>query len=121
MPRRGAYPPFPPAPPAGAPGRGCTGRPPTPGRRTPPPAGREERAMKKMIFGNGQKLSRRKFVVGAAAAATGTLALGFKAPFDRAFAQNGAMEVNIWVAIQPDDTCVVRIARSEMGQGTLTR
>jgi isoquinoline 1-oxidoreductase subunit beta len=76
--------------------------------------------MKKMIFGNGQRLSRRKFVIGAAAATTGTLALGFKAPFDQALAQNGATEVNIWVAIKPDDTCVIRIARSEMGQGTLT-
>src|SRR5947209_260994 len=85
-----------------------------------PPAGREERAMKKMIFGSGQKLSRRKFVVGSAALASGGLALGFKAPFDEAVAQNGVTEVNIWVAIKPDDTCVIRIARSEMGQGTLT-
>jgi isoquinoline 1-oxidoreductase beta subunit len=29
-------------------------------------------------------------------------------------------EVNAWVVVRPDDTCVVRIARSEMGQGTLT-
>src|SRR4051794_8082108 len=77
--------------------------------------------MKKMIFGKGQKLSRRSFVVGATAAAGGTLALGFKAPLvSEAAAQNGATEVNIWVAIKPDDTCVIRIARSEMGQGTLT-
>ena len=77
--------------------------------------------MKKMIFGNGQKLSRRKFVVGAAAAAGGTLALGFKAPFvSDASAEAGATEVNIWVAIKPDDTTVIRVARSEMGQGTLT-
>jgi len=34
-------------------------------------------------------------------------------------ATNGT-EVNIWVAIKPDDTCVIRIARSEMGQGTIT-
>jgi isoquinoline 1-oxidoreductase beta subunit len=74
-----------------------------------------------MVFGKGQRLSRRTFVVGAAAAAGGTLALGFKAPFvTEAVAQNGATEVNIWVAIKPDDTCVIRIARSEMGQGTLT-
>src|SRR3954467_2467983 len=86
-----------------------------------PLAGREERAMKKMIFGNGQRLSRRKFVVGSAAATAGTFALGFKAPFlTQAVAQNGATEVNIWVAIKPDDTCVVRIARTEMGQGTRT-
>src|SRR6201986_5016400 len=77
--------------------------------------------MKKMIFGKGQKLSRRTFVVGAAAATTGTLALGFKAPFvGEAAAQNGATEVNIWVAIKPDDSCVIRVARSEMGQGTIT-
>jgi isoquinoline 1-oxidoreductase beta subunit len=35
-------------------------------------------------------------------------------------AQGAATEVNIWVAIKPDDTCAIRIARSEMGQGTLT-
>ena len=47
--------------------------------------------MRKMVFGKGQRLSRRTFVVGAAAAAGGTLALGFKAPFvTEAAAQNGA-------------------------------
>ena len=77
--------------------------------------------MKKMTFGNGQRLSRRKFVVGAATLAGGGFALGFKAPIiDEAAAQGGATEVNIWVAIKPDDGCVIRIARSEMGQGTLT-
>ena len=77
--------------------------------------------MKKMTFGNGQRLSRRKFVVGAATLAGGGFALGFKVPFvAEAAAQGGATEVNIWVAIKPDDGCVVRIARSEMGQGTLT-
>ena len=29
-------------------------------------------------------------------------------------------EINAWVVIKPDDTVVIRIARSEMGQGTLT-
>ena len=29
-------------------------------------------------------------------------------------------EVNAWVVVRPDDTVVIRIARSEMGQGTLT-
>src|SRR4051794_41460328 len=35
-------------------------------------------------------------------------------------AANGGSELNVWVAIKPDDTCVIRIARSEMGQGTVT-
>src|SRR5262245_50667734 len=69
-------------------------------------------------------LSRRKFVVGSAAAGGG-LALGFHLPFGigEAAAQSAApvgTEVNTWVVIRPDDTCVIRIARSEMGQGTLT-
>jgi isoquinoline 1-oxidoreductase beta subunit len=85
--------------------------------------------MKKMTFGRGYKnpgrnLSRRKFIVGSAAAAGGGFALGFHVPFglSEAQAQNSAAatEVNVWVAIKPDDTCVIRIARSEMGQGTLT-
>jgi isoquinoline 1-oxidoreductase beta subunit len=68
-------------------------------------------------------VSRRAFVVGSAAAGGG-LALGFNLPFaaGSASAETVALgtEVNIWVAIKPDDTCVIRIARSEMGQGTIT-
>jgi isoquinoline 1-oxidoreductase subunit beta len=78
--------------------------------------------MKKLIRGKAAKVSRRTFIVGTAAAGGG-LALGFKAPFDTgaALAQdNAATEVNIWVAIKPDDTCVIRVVRSEMGQGTHT-
>jgi isoquinoline 1-oxidoreductase subunit beta len=76
-----------------------------------------------IIRGNAAKLSRRTFVIGSAAAGGG-LALGFNLPsgFGEAAAQGagGGTEVNIWVAIKPDDTCVIRIARSEMGQGTIT-
>ena len=66
-------------------------------------------------------VSRRKFLAGSAAAATG-LSLGFHIPFAGQAAAQGAPapEVNAWVVIRPDDTIVVRIARSEMGQGTLT-
>jgi isoquinoline 1-oxidoreductase beta subunit len=70
-------------------------------------------------------VSRRKFLAGSAAAATG-LSLGFHIPFAGEAAAQGAAigarapEVNAWVVIRPDDTIVVRIARSEMGQGTLT-
>src|SRR5262247_1141531 len=75
--------------------------------------------MTKMI--KAAKLSRRTFIVGSAAAGGG-LALGFNAPFgiDEAAAQNGGAEVNAWVFVRPNDTVVIRIARSEMGQGTLT-
>lgn len=67
-------------------------------------------------------LSRRAFVIGTAAVGSG-LALGFDLPFGGpavARAADGAAEVNAWVVIRPDDTVVIRIARSEMGQGTLT-
>src|SRR5258707_3892782 len=66
-------------------------------------------------------LSRRKFIVGSAAAG-GELALGFNLPFiGTAEAATGAgTEVNAWVVVRPDDTCAIRIARSEMGQGTET-
>jgi isoquinoline 1-oxidoreductase beta subunit len=67
------------------------------------------------------KVSRRKFVVGSAAMAAGGLALGFNVPcITEVNAENGATEVNIWVAIKPDDSCLIRVARSEMGQGTIT-
>src|SRR4249920_1410918 len=68
------------------------------------------------------KLNRRAFVIGTAATGAG-LALGFDVPFGGPTvvrAADGAPEVNAWVVIRPDDTVVIRIARSEMGQGTLT-
>src|SRR6476620_3065589 len=64
------------------------------------------------------KLDRRTFLVSSAAAG---LSLGFHIPFsDEAQAQAATPEVNAWVVIKPDDTVVIRIARSEMGQGTRT-
>ena len=62
-------------------------------------------------------VSRRQFVVGSAALAAGGLALGV--PSTARGAEAG-VEVTAWVVIKPDDSCVIRIARSEMGQGTLT-
>src|SRR2546426_1369464 len=73
---------------------------------------------------DARNFSRRNFIVGTAAAAGG-LALGVRLPFgsDSAEAQSAAeagADVHAWVVVKPDDTCVIRIARSEMGQGTRT-
>ncbi|MGE3627848.1 MAG: molybdopterin cofactor-binding domain-containing protein, partial [Hyphomicrobiales bacterium] len=66
------------------------------------------------------ELTRRGFVAGGAAAG---LTLGFHIPLslDAAMAQAGFPdEINAWVVVKPDETVIIRIARSEMGQGSLT-
>ncbi len=67
------------------------------------------------------KIDRRSFLISSAAVGGG-LALGLRIPFGPAVvrAQDGSPEINAWVVIRPDDTVVIRVARSEMGQGTLT-
>ena len=79
--------------------------------------------------GRGPDLPRRAFIVGSVAAAGGGLALGLRLPFgidagigsaEAKSAATAEAEVNAWVVIKPDDTVVIRIARSEMGQGTRT-
>ncbi len=67
------------------------------------------------------KLSRRTFIVSAGASGAG-LVLGLTLPVSGRAKAGVAVteEVNAWVVVQPDDTVVIRIARSEMGQGTLT-
>jgi len=74
--------------------------------------------------------SRRQFIVGSSAIAAG-LAIGFDLSFISA--ANAAMgtgttsmaplatpEIGVWVVVKPNDDIVVRIVRSEMGQGTIT-
>ncbi|MGB9655401.1 MAG: molybdopterin cofactor-binding domain-containing protein [Pseudolabrys sp.] len=63
------------------------------------------------------KLDRRSFLAGST---TVGLSLGFHVPFMSSTSAQGAPEINAWVVIKPDETVVIRIARSEMGQGTLT-
>lgn len=68
-------------------------------------------------------LSRRKFLQDSAALGGG-LVVGFHLP-GAALAQTGATqtdapEINAWVVVRPDDTVIIRYARSEMGQGSLT-
>ena len=77
-------------------------------------------------------LNRRRFIArslqGAAAASAwpgleaGAFVLGFGSHAKATVPGTSAVgpEINAWVVVYPDDRVVIRIARSEMGQGTLT-
>lgn len=65
-------------------------------------------------------LSRRTFLKGSGSIAS-AFALGFSFPFEAGAAVGQTpTEVNAWVVVQPDEKVIIRIARAEMGQGTLT-
>ncbi|QBE64033.1 xanthine dehydrogenase family protein molybdopterin-binding subunit [Pseudoduganella lutea] len=59
--------------------------------------------------------ARRRFLGQSAG-----LVVAFHIPFAAQAQAAPSPEVNAWVVVKPDDTIVIRIARSEMGQGTLT-
>ena len=73
-----------------------------------------------------RKGSTRRLLLKAAAAAGGGFALGLFAPgapqasARRALAQSLDPELTAWIAIRPDEQVVIRVARSELGQGTAT-
>ena len=69
--------------------------------------------MNKMV-----KLDRRNFLK-ASAVAGGGMMLGFHIPAVNA-AVTKESEVNAWIVINPDDTVLIRVAHSEMGQGSMT-
>ncbi|HEX6321984.1 MAG TPA: molybdopterin cofactor-binding domain-containing protein [Burkholderiales bacterium] len=60
--------------------------------------------------------TRREFLK-VSAALGGGLAVGFPTG---AAAQGVSPEINAWVLIQPNDVVIIRYARSEMGQGSMT-
>src|SRR2546430_8138605 len=63
--------------------------------------------------------SRRKFLKQSAAIGGG-LSVGFNIPGALAQKPGAAVEINAWVLIRPDDAIIIRYARSEMGQGSMT-
>ena len=64
--------------------------------------------------------NRRSFLASVAAVG-GALALGFDIPFGpRPSRAAAAPEITAWIVIRPDDSVVIRVAKSEMGQGILT-
>ena len=67
------------------------------------------------------KINRRSFFIGTAAVGGGmALGLDFAAGPGVVRAEDGSPEIGVWVVIRPDETVVIRTARSEMGQGSLT-
>ena len=63
--------------------------------------------------------TRREFLK-ISATVSGGLAVGFHVPFSAAQQQVLSPEINAWVLVRPDDRVIIRYARSEMGQGSMT-
>jgi isoquinoline 1-oxidoreductase beta subunit len=67
------------------------------------------------------RINRRAFLASVAAAG-GVLTLGFDLPFGPrpARASTAPAEITAWIVIAPDDGVTIRVAKSEMGQGSFT-
>jgi isoquinoline 1-oxidoreductase beta subunit len=63
---------------------------------------------------------QRRNLLKSTALVSGGFVFGFNIPFNVSSAEIAPNEINAWVVVKLDDTCVIRIARTEMGQGTLT-
>jgi len=67
------------------------------------------------------QIDRRSFLASVVTAG-GALALGFDIPFGArsTIAAAGDTEITAWIVVKRDDTVVIRVAKSEMGQGSST-
>jgi isoquinoline 1-oxidoreductase subunit beta len=66
-------------------------------------------------------LSRRAVLTSIAAVGSGlSLGLRLSLVLERAQASAAAPEITAWIEIAADETIIIRVARSEMGQGVLT-
>src|SRR3954462_1527825 len=63
------------------------------------------------------QLNRRSFLTSVGVVG-GALALGFEVPFGHT--SESAQEITAWIVIQPDDTVIIRVAKSGVGQGSFT-
>jgi isoquinoline 1-oxidoreductase subunit beta len=64
----------------------------------------------------------RRSILASIAAIGGSLVLGFEIPFGTraTHASVGPREITAWIVIEPDETVIIRVAKSEMGQGSFT-
>src|SRR5688572_524938 len=86
---------------------------------------------RKRTMTNSVKIDRRRFVMVSTAVA-GSAIFGLHLPLRQAAAQTlgkepwtvgiwaGGAEMNAWLVIGADDTVLFRVAKPEMGQGSLT-
>jgi isoquinoline 1-oxidoreductase beta subunit len=67
------------------------------------------------------QINRRAFLASAAAVG-GALALGFDIPLGSRTirASESSSEITVWIVVEPDDSVIIRVAKSEMGQGSFT-
>jgi len=64
-------------------------------------------------------VTRRSFVVGLTATA-GSLSICFAIPLETRAGDDLGCEITAWIVINRDNSTVIRVAKSEMGQGVLT-
>src|SRR5262249_62286687 len=100
----------PPPPPKYRRGRDLPAHPRGDPRRRGPARQRDELEMRRVA-----QFDRRSFLASVAAVG-GALALGFAIPFGprAVHASSAAREITAWIVIEPDETVIIRVAKSEM-------